>query len=799
MEMIRLGRIVSFSLFVLCLLAPNLALSATIHVPKDYHTIQLAIDAAANGDTILVEGGTYIPNINFKGKAIILTSIRGPEVTVIDGNSYKNAVTFFSQEGKDSVINGFTITNSKSNGIYCNNNSSPTITNNIITANAAAGIYCVGASSPTIKDNTIFMNLGEGIRYSGSCSSSISENIITENMGAGIYCASSPSFLMVTNNTILKNKGAGIHCKFSSSPTITNNILSWNSGSGISCSNSSSPTITNNAISRNSAGYYGGGISCYYDCSPIITDNTIIGNSVGHYGGGICCTWSCFPKIMNNTISENRTTSTSGPDGGGGGGICCMEYSSPEIISNTIFNNTSTHDGGGIFCSYFSSPAITYNTISKNRSIGDGPGVCCVSSSSPTIMNNTISKNSTIHGGGGLSFKSLSSPNIMNNTISENLAYFGGGIFGVGASSSIANNLISHNITNSHGGGVYCIKTSSTITNNVINGNKTLYGDGAGIYCWNASPNITNNSITGNTASCSNGGGIFFGSFSTASLMNNTISGNLANFGGGGFCDMGSSPIISNSILWDNHANLGREIYIGETFNPSSLFISFSVVKGGRFSVHVEPNSILNWGQGMMDKDPLFVPGPLGFLYLSQLAAGQPIDSPCVDTGNDLASNIGMDLYWTRTDGVTDSGMVDIGFHYGNFIFPSLQVNAYRLSAISGGVINFLLFGEGINANRDYLILGGLSGTSPGASLPGNNATLPLNWDIFTNIVMANINTPVFKSFMGTLNSAGSGAADLDTLGPINPGVVGVSMFFAFALNNPWDFVSNPVEIKIAP
>ena len=51
---------------------------------------------------------------------------------------------------------------------------------------------------------------------------------------------------------------------------------------------------------------------------------------------------------------------------------------------------------------------------------------------------------------------------------------------------------------------------------------------------------------------------------------------------------------------------------------------------------------------------------------------------------------------------------------------------------------------------------------------------------------------------MSTLNSYGESAATFDTLGPI-PGVAGATLYFAYALNNPWDFVSNPVRIKIVP
>lgn len=76
---------------------------------------------------------------------------------------------------------------------------------------------------------------------------------------------------------------------------------------------------------------------------------------------------------------------------------------------------------------------------------------------------------------------------------------------------------------------------------------------------------------------------------------------------------------------------------------------------------------------------------------------------------------------------------------------------------------------------------------------------LPLNWDIFTKLVVGLINTPIFTNFLGTLKGTGSASATFDTLGPLTPGTVGLTMNFAYALNAPWNFVSNPVGIEIIP
>ena len=76
-------------LFALALiLLPVSAMAADINVPGDQPTIQAAIDAAHNGDTILIAAGTYTGpdnrNLKTKGKTLTIKSVSGPADCVID-------------------------------------------------------------------------------------------------------------------------------------------------------------------------------------------------------------------------------------------------------------------------------------------------------------------------------------------------------------------------------------------------------------------------------------------------------------------------------------------------------------------------------------------------------------------------------------------------------------------------------------------------------------------------------------------------------------------------------------------
>ncbi|MFH1998749.1 MAG: SBBP repeat-containing protein [Planctomycetota bacterium] len=127
----------------------------------------------------------------------------------------------------------------------------------------------------------------------------------------------------------------------------------------------------------------------------------------------------------------------------------------------------------------------------------------------------------------------------------------------------------------------------------------------------------------------------------------------------------------------------------------------------------------------------------------------------------------------------------------------ALATKSYTLPE-TGGIVEMALNVGPDRAGRNYLLLGGLSGTVPGHPLPNGMATLPLNWDAFTDLVLALLNTSVFSGFMETTDSNGQSYAELNAPA-LPPGFVGTKIYLAYCLNNPFDFVSNPLEIEVVP
>ena len=85
--------------------------------------------------------------------------------------------------------------------------------------------------------------------------------------------------------------------------------------------------------------------------------------------------------------------------------------------------------------------------------------------------------------------------------------------------------------------------------------------------------------------------------------------------------------------------------------------------------------------------------------------------------------------------------MNSFGYYWDAFVakvmyIPPLTTDTNTLSEATGGTINFTLDAGAWNANRNYLLLGSISGDEPGTPLPGGMATLPLNWDVLTNLII---------------------------------------------------------------
>jgi hypothetical protein len=123
-----------------------------------------------------------------------------------------------------------------------------------------------------------------------------------------------------------------------------------------------------------------------------------------------------------------------------------------------------------------------------------------------------------------------------------------------------------------------------------------------------------------------------------------------------------------------------------------------------------------------------------------------------------------------------------------------LMADKSEVSCWFGGQVTFYLDAGELNKNRYFGIFASLSGSTPGTALPGGEI-LPINWDWFSNLMMTmaftgHPNVPFFDF----LDNAGKAAVVL-TVPPHLPVYTDLLATFAYCLNNPFDYVSNPVEV----
>ncbi len=247
-------RYIRITICFLAALIGNSALAAVRYVPDEYATIQAAIDACNDYDSVVIAPGTYTGsgnrNIKLNGKPITIRSIDpcDPQVvssTIIDCEGLGQAFAFNKSESDDSTIAGLTITNGYAllgGAIYCYNNSSPSITHCVITNNSAV-------------------------------------------LGGAIASTNSKGHPNITNCTIIANAavigGGGIYCN-GSSPTIQNCIIAGNyapDGGAIHAQNEGSPLVVNCTIVANAASGSAGGVYCYNSSNLTLNNNILWGNT----------------------------------------------------------------------------------------------------------------------------------------------------------------------------------------------------------------------------------------------------------------------------------------------------------------------------------------------------------------------------------------------------------------------------------------------------------------------------------------------------------------------------------------
>ncbi|NLF77438.1 MAG: VWA domain-containing protein, partial [Chloroflexi bacterium] len=239
------------------------------------------------------------------------------------------------------------------------------------------------------------------------------------------------------------------------------------------------------------------------------------------------------------------------------------------------------------------------------------------------------------------------------------------------------------------GGGLVCAATHATIEDYTFENNTAGGAKGSGgaitFYGGYVDHAVKNCLFIDNNAN-RHGGAIWTGLFATPTITNSTFVQNDARrLGGAIFCDWDSDATVRDCIFQNNRQVAVAEADFGNSILTHSLFHENP---DGDYGVYDEATKVTQTAVGAeldvtnIGADPLFVEGPLGEVYLSQVAAGQEAGSPAVDAGSSLAESIGLAERTTRTDGEGDEGVVDLGFHFRDH--TTLQLYTLTAEVVGG-------------------------------------------------------------------------------------------------------------------
>ena len=441
-------------LLITCGLAITAAVEAQIiHVPGDYPTIQQGIDAATNGDTVLVSDGTYYEQINFLGKKPLMvasqfimdgdtnhianTIIDGSQLTILDSAS---VVYFISGEDTTSILCGFTVTHGKGT-IY-------TIDNYIL--KEGGGIFISGSGAKIIHNHITENNLNDTLTGYAQLVG-----------GAGIdnEWKEDDHMVVVDHNVIDYNScyssgieafGAGISICYNA--RITNNTISHNSSivkqycqatAALDCATGLDWTIPVNIVAKYNI------ISNNY-CETQYSD-----------AAGAGAYFQAVSGIFSFNIVEHNEVNTM-PYSGGAAGLHVYDPKEGTLIRNNIFReNTGDFSAGGLHLKALSNDPEPDTVLVENNYFLDNEssnGGAFVTTNIPvTLQNNVFGHNHASQRGGAIYLNKDSNFNIVHLAALINNSFYG-------------------NIANSQGGAIFSSNAKPIILNSIFWADSAVMG-----------------------------------------------------------------------------------------------------------------------------------------------------------------------------------------------------------------------------------------------------------------------------------------------------------------------------------
>ncbi len=389
--------------------------TAELAVPSVYSAIQDAIDAAADGDLICVDTGTYYENIDFGGKRIHVKGVLGSSYTLIDGGGIETVASFVNEETEDAILEGFTLTNGYGDSSGWDGGG--------LTIGEYGSWSLVGAS-PTLIDLVITQNTGN---YGGGAfviGSPVFENVeFSDNTGyvGGVYAYGDASSIIPE--------------PVFSSVDFIDNSSGFEEAAGAVYLDNGGAEFSDVVFQGNTGGFVGAlNAGCQGLLPGVALTDTLFLENDGENVGGMYA-YSCDATLENVSFIGNSGTYSYSY----AGGAYLNQQSEYEVtaMENVLFADNSSSNTGGLWFEGHHVHSLDVSNAVFVGNTGDYGAGIRVGYSDLTLQNAVVVGNTASFYGGGVYYYGSNNATLTNVVISENTAGYAEGA-GINASGSVA-------------------------------------------------------------------------------------------------------------------------------------------------------------------------------------------------------------------------------------------------------------------------------------------------------------------------------------------------------------------------
>ncbi|MFG0318815.1 MAG: right-handed parallel beta-helix repeat-containing protein [Planctomycetota bacterium JB042] len=578
--------------------------AATLLVPSQYPTVQAAIDAAANGDTVLVAAGTYLGpgnrDLDPQGKAITIRGAQGSASTILDVSgtaSQPHRGFVLTSGGAFLVIDGFTVRNGRhtdGGGILIQGAVTAKfrdlVVEQCVADGVGGGMAVAGGAGPTFEQCVFRFNQaieGGGVRVGEHCVVSMTGCEITDNgatvRGGGLYVDayfSPPGATLVSllgcdiDRNVGADLGAGVVWHGPVSATMTgcrlrDNVTSGGAprwGGGLVAQFAADVTLDDCEVSGNTAAR-GGGVFLQQDAVVRLVDCDVLSNHATDTGGGVDMNGQGTPLAttleMDDCLLEGNTAASFGAG---------LNVSLPVVanVRTTTFRanvvGPAFPSWGGAVTTGFSCDVTLEDCVLEQNQADVGAGLFVQQDAQVEVRRCTFQGNAAASRGGGIHMNGQGTPFVTNLEVVDSLLFDnkaedqGGGFSAAGpVTARLERTCLRSNRTGAgapqFGGGMAVDAADVEVVDCDLRDNLASGGGGAVLRA-GATVAIVDSAVASNT-SFGDGAGLLVDSGAAVTVVRSSIAGNVAGGAGGGVLAGFGQLTMTNVRLVGNAGPIG--------------------------------------------------------------------------------------------------------------------------------------------------------------------------------------------------------------------------------------------------